>query len=196
MIVSMDDLKRKIIENIQEYGLSIISVGPDPDDGTPPFSYSIGLSLIGKYELLVEGLQPDLGQYLINQTKATFSAYGIPIDHTCIVKGLVQGDLPMAFVKTDTGDLSETRSIQVGHMLDIEVYGVLQLIIPDPSGLFPWEEGCDTSIGDQTIHRRDSSPSALRELMSESPYYDLSSMSIDADLVKGAVSAPPSSTRH
>lgn len=165
----MTNLVDSIHDNIEKYGLSVIAVQRDPETGTPNFSYSIGLSLSKNHELFSESFPPELAQYLINEIARQLPKHNIGIDHTCTVMGLVQNNMPIALIEVDEEDFSETRTVQVSNMIDVADYSVLQIILPDLSGLFPWEEGHDHSMGKQVVHRKEASDEALKALMSAAP---------------------------
>lgn len=167
----MADLREMVHENIRKSGLSVIAVQPDPEKGVPNFSYSIGLSLLQKHELFSESFPPDLAQYLINEIAKQLPKHNIGIDHSCIIKGLVQNDMPIALIEVDDERVPRERTIQVPEMIDVKSYSVLQIILPDPAGIFPWEEGHDDSMGVQTIYRNDNSNNALARLMKSAPVH-------------------------
>lgn len=168
----MTNLKSKIISKIEEYGLGVIAVSPDPNEA-PPFAYSIGLSLSYGHEILVEGLPPELSHYLINEVAQALPKRGIPLSHSCVVKGLLQDNMPIALVEADSPSIQSTRTIQVSETIAVDDYSVLQIIIPDPQGVFPWESEHNITMGSQEIHRIDSSMEAIRALMASAPTYDL-----------------------
>src|SRR5687768_9695226 len=63
----MGEYERNILRNIEEYGCSVTSVF-DPDGKEPPFSYSIGITKsCGAPELIVLGLKPETGHWLVNE---------------------------------------------------------------------------------------------------------------------------------
>lgn len=165
----MTDIIDSIQDNIKKYGLSVLAVMSDAKTNTPNFSYSIGLSLSKNHELFSESFPPELAQYLINEIAEKLPKNNIRIDHSCIVKGLLQNDMPVALVEIDENDIAETRTIQVSNVIDVETYSVLQIILPDASGLFPWDEGHDHSMGKQVVHRKEASEEALKALMSAAP---------------------------
>lgn len=63
----MDQYEINILRHIEEFGCSITSVF-DPEGAQPRFSYSIGISRsCGAPELIVVGLNPELGKWIVNE---------------------------------------------------------------------------------------------------------------------------------
>lgn len=165
----MAKIEDQVLENIARFGLSVLSIGPDSDNDIPPFSYSIGLSLKEGSELLCESLPPDISHSLISEIASQLPKNNIAVDHSCIVRGLLQHNMPIALVVVDEEDIHDTRTIQVSGIIDVYNYKVLQVILPDSSGIFPWQEGHDIGMGIQNIHRKDSSKNTMRGLMDNAP---------------------------
>lgn len=63
----MKDYERNIHKHIEECGCSVTSVF-DPEGDEPSFSYSIGIAKTSKApELIVVGLEPEMGHWLVNE---------------------------------------------------------------------------------------------------------------------------------
>lgn len=169
----MCEIYESLRSKILDHGWAVLHVGADPVDETPPFSYSVGMCLIDGYEIFSEKIQDDLAIYLINQIGKRLPSKGISVDHSCIIKGLVQDDYPIALIKTDDPMLKTEKTIMVQEVIDVEDYAVLQLVIPDSSGRFPWDKDYDEDMGEQEIYSDDFSQSLLSDYMNSLPVYNL-----------------------
>ena len=159
---------QKIRDDIRDSGLSIIAVGPS--DEHPPFSYSVGLSGPFKAEVLLEGIPQDLSMYLINTIAKAAKNAGIGLEPG-IYLGLIQGQMPVALIEADPA-WRDKRSIMVNNILGHD-YRLLQMLLPDKNGCFPWEEGYDVSMGKQTVRRADGNTTTFVDACKTLPVIDL-----------------------
>lgn len=155
-----------------------MGVGADPENDTPPFSYSIGLTLKSWHELFVEAIPHDLGHYLINYIAKRFDEQKISLDHSCILTGVIQNGLPIALVEANLQEVKNERTIQVDYIINRSNYSVLQIVLPDENGLFPWEDGCSEKMRYQVIYREESGSLSLFKLMEDAPHYNLQKQSV------------------
>lgn len=165
------DIIEKILQGIKTNGLSIIPVGADQENNDPPFCYSIGIALVNRYELYIEKAPAEFSAYTIREIFDTFRKKEIEINHSCFVRGLYEDDMPIALVEVDDESLKTTKTLLLSDIIDPSEFSLLQIVLSDGKGVFPWEEGFDDSIGEQKIYRKDPSKQALQQLMKEAPAY-------------------------
>ena len=59
------------------------------------------------------------------------------------VISLGEGAMPLYIMDANRDSRTRTLfTIQAGQYLDTEDYHVLQVVLPDPQGRWPWEPGC------------------------------------------------------
>ncbi|WP_397383967.1 DUF4262 domain-containing protein [Prosthecobacter sp.] len=136
-----DESDRKLLADVQNEGLHVLRILEG--EKCPQFCYSVGLYYtFGHPEILVMGLPPDVGHRVLN------------LAATRIAGGKIFGD----YEKTDElieGFECSFLPISVSQYKDYLGYAIwfyrslkqpfpaLQLVWPDKSGVFPWEEGYD-----------------------------------------------------
>ncbi|PZR66548.1 MAG: DUF4262 domain-containing protein [Stutzerimonas stutzeri] len=134
----LPDMMRQVRENIENYGQHLFYVGGDGAD--PAFCYTIGNAEHGLPELLVIG---SFGFWLtgqiLNELGAKMREAGKPYEEGLLDIGWTY---PFKIRKT-SGDVNERFTIQAGRYLGHENYVVLQIMICDPMGRYPGDEGCD-----------------------------------------------------
>lgn len=137
----MNDYERDIHAHIQTWGCSVTSVF-DPDGDEPPFTYSIGIvKTCQAAELIVVGLPPELGHWLVNEYRRRVHA-GETFSPGILYGGFLSG-FDVQFGPVDREHRAEyMRSATWLHGgPDFEA---LQLIWPSTSGVWPWDSAADT----------------------------------------------------
>lgn len=132
----MDDMDRKVYEDIQREGWSGIAVFPtkhdDPD--TLPFNYTVGLVELDHPELLVVGMNLEQGHGILS------SAVNLIKHDVTFTAGtysyLVLQGLRVGFVRV-LDPLSTEFMMSMAHRFYGEVHA-LQLVWPDRNDRFPW----------------------------------------------------------
>ncbi len=132
----MNDYHNNILEHIEKFGCSVTSVF-DPDNEKPPYSYSIGIARsCGAPELIVVGLNQDLGHDLVNvynDKVQTGKRFELGVEYQDFLE-----DFPIQFAQV-------MRKYRERYMLSTSwLYGgpefeALQLIWPSTSGIWPWQ---------------------------------------------------------
>lgn len=146
------DFRARIDKQIKEYGRSVIGVFPNPDDAdkvNTAFLYTIGNSLRGYPELLLIGNYQEVA--LMNVLSSGMEKRGF---------AFADGELadlggqfaPMLIAAAD--GVKAQYTIQATAYLDREDYDVLQVVLPDKNGLFPWEPGCAAPYSQVKVWRR------------------------------------------
>lgn len=137
-----EDVKRRIAEQ----GYFVQHVFSDPDRGVPSYSYTSGLSYARerKYpEFAMAGrFRPEMMQgLLVDAVEAMRKgdlALGGPRYYDRLIRDLEVGIAP---IRVD-GD-----GAFLWVSADADTY---LIVLPDPAGLYPWDEGCDPNYAVQT----------------------------------------------
>ena len=127
-----------IQSNIDRAGQHIFAIFPDAD--TAGFAYTIGNARLGLPELLIIGnFAPHLMASVLNEVgRRMRQADQVPekdID--------IGGAFPIR-PRLAGAAARSAFTIQVGRFLGHEEYAVVQLLLPDPMGLYPGEARCAT----------------------------------------------------
>ncbi|HVE53927.1 MAG TPA: DUF4262 domain-containing protein [Ramlibacter sp.] len=123
---------------IAEYGCFVLSVA-DPDGAEPPFSYSTGIAMdSGHPEVIVFGLSPRMGSWIVNEYNRQVRAGkkfrpGVPY------KGFLRG-FPV-YVEPAEPRKAVNFMFACNRLYADFGYPVVQVIIPDTNGVWPWEKG-------------------------------------------------------
>lgn len=137
----MDEIRRRMDAVISETGWWVQAVLPGPDN--PFFAYSIGMTeSFGHPEFLMLGFSPELMHTLINgigELVRQGARFGDRDTSDKVIRGF-----PVVFREPEDSAAAEFALAAVSR------YGqgrfrLLQCFLPDASGLFPWDEGCDPS---------------------------------------------------
>lgn len=126
-----------IQSNIDRAGQHIFAIFPDAD--TPGLPYTIDNARLGLPELLIIGnFAPILMASVLNEVARRMRQTEQVPDQDIDIGGAfpIRPRLAGATARS-------TFSIQVGRFLGHEEYAVVQLLLPDPMGLYPGERGCD-----------------------------------------------------
>jgi Domain of unknown function (DUF4262) len=123
-------------EDIERFGRSILIVG-EGEEGWP-FSYTIGNHLRELPELLIIGTSR--GGALLNALSQKMIDAGKPFENGQLVS--VGGRLPVKVIRCNVAAAQTDYTIQVGEYFGHQDYSVMQVLLPDRSGKFPGEDGC------------------------------------------------------
>lgn len=134
----MSPFQETIQHNIDTAGQHLFGIFPTVKDPGTPFIYTIGNSLLGLPELLIIGnFTPNILGHALNELGKAMRSAGEPFD-----EGMVDIDWSFPFKLRKTGPLAKSEyTIQAGQYLGHEDYTVMQVMICDPSGLYPGDEG-------------------------------------------------------
>lgn len=132
----MEPYEQNILLHIEQYGCSVTSVF-DPEESTPPFSYSIGIARSSAApELIVVGLGARLAHRLINEYKHRVRA------GERFVPGVSYGGFLDGFA-VQFGSVAQAHRAEYMRSAcwlhggpDFEA---LQLIWPNTSAIWPWD---------------------------------------------------------
>lgn len=133
----------KIQWMLDERGWGIVPVRPADSQAPMGAGYTYTFGLEGSFrrpEIVVCGLQPVQARGLLDLVVAQYAA-GIDLPTDSPFTGLLDNDLPAVLLTLDASEQA--------HLVPtiVEVSGdgpwrLQQFVWPDPSGAFPWDEGC------------------------------------------------------
>lgn len=133
--------------DIERVGWHCMGVLDDLANGEPPFAYTIGLTATFRDpsphpELVVVGLDPRQGHTLLAAAVCGMRD-GLAIGDGDLVQGVIAG-YPARFRALDLAACSLSFGMSDAYY-DCPAPR-LQLLWPDPEGLFPGERGCDEDM--------------------------------------------------
>ena len=130
-------LREKVKADIELTGLSVISVFGDKDN--PPFAYSVGLfKTYAHPEIIVFGIEVKTAHAVINDIALMIKAGQRFLDGFVTDK-LLQ-NFNCTFVTVPKQNYGSYTNVAKDYYQGFG-FPLLQLIWPDPKGLFPWQEG-------------------------------------------------------
>jgi hypothetical protein len=135
--MSPSDFYAAIDENIHHSGQHLQAVFPGVD--SPGFIYTIGNALQGLPEsLLIGNFVPHTTGPILNLLSARMRAARAPLE----------GDVDfgarfLARVRRASVAARQHYTLQASRYLGHEEYDVLQLLLCDPHGVYPGENGCE-----------------------------------------------------
>lgn len=131
----MSDIDQQTLDNIQEYGCSVMHIAGEDD--LPPFSYSVGVQQTsGAPEMVVIGLKPELAHAIVNQYNTRVRA-GETFTPGQRYAGYL-GGFDVAFVPVDKGHYEEYFGVAL-WLYQGPNFEVLQLVYPSTQGVWPWD---------------------------------------------------------
>jgi hypothetical protein len=126
---------RKILEDIESYGCSVMHIAAEDD--LPPFAYSIGITKSSSApEVVVIGLKQPMAQFVVNEYNRRVRA-GLAILAGTRYKGFIEGFKVLA-ERVDRSFYEE----YFGYNLRLNGgtgFEVIQLVYPNTAGVWPWE---------------------------------------------------------
>jgi hypothetical protein len=153
----LSSYESNLLANIEKHGCSVTSVF-DPEGKDPKFSYSIGIAkTTSAPELIVVGLNSDISLWLVNEYNRRVrdgEVFAAGISHA----GFLDGH-DVQFV-----DVAETHR---KHYMTSACwlhggpgFDALQLVWPDASGYWPWDEEAAESyrLGQPILSVADDAP--------------------------------------
>ncbi|OYU48611.1 MAG: hypothetical protein CFE31_09150 [Rhizobiales bacterium PAR1] len=141
MPVASNPADQKFLDDVEKFGWVVRIIYPDDPDTEPMFHYSCGIfRRVGHAELIVFGLSPEVGHFLVNEYAARLAA-GETFEPGERYEGFV-GNWPVIFVDQLDQKAALHHLTWTDWYYDRKPFPVLQCVLPDPSnGKFPWEEG-------------------------------------------------------
>lgn len=139
---AQDDYDKELLSNLSEVGWHNLHIAGE--EALPPFSFSIGHFHNANHpEIIVAGLPPETSEQLLNVAAVHIHGEGQPIEPFRPYEDFLQG-LNVAFIPVGLEHYGEFLGYANWYYDDLpKPYPVMQMVWPDPAGLFPWEEGFD-----------------------------------------------------
>lgn len=150
----MDAFRRTMADNIRRSGRTLLGVFPSEDSDDPlndAFTYSVGNSLVGLPELLVVGIFDGM-QWPLNELSRLMIERGRKFDDGEMVS-LGEGALPLCLVDASE-EVKERYTVQATSFFGEENYQVMQVVLPDKDGRFPWQAECAPPYRGVKVYRR------------------------------------------
>lgn len=140
---NFEERRREYLERceaiIREVGWMVQGVFPAKGDTSPSFAYTVGLHDQGLSELLTFSLPPDVAQMLLNDVGRFLvmsKSLGLPIG------GRVEHEnWPTPFYLLPARKTEAAQYCTFAMRRSLDAAQVLQVVWPDRTGKFPWEEG-------------------------------------------------------
>lgn len=126
----LESFLEKVDDLTQRFGFAVVAV-----DNEAAMSYTVGLTALGLPEIVVFGLPQDVARHLLNAAGTLLRERRLPTDTP--VEEIA--NLPLVF-KSIPADVAE-ENLRVAAARAKGPIAALQMIFPDPKGLFPWEAG-------------------------------------------------------
>jgi hypothetical protein len=105
----------------------------------PSYSYTIGLSEYRKPELFIAGLPAETGKWALDEISKRMAVLGtVEGEDKEVIQKLTQFPLVLREMPTENPMSGAYRYCREKNI----AIKVLQVVFPDPKGLFPWEAGC------------------------------------------------------
>lgn len=138
----MDEPDRKILEDIERFGCSVMHIAAEDD--LPPFAFSMGISRTSNApEVIVVGLAQPMAQFVVNEYNRRIRS------GEAIVAGRKYAGFIGGFdVLAESVHVSNYEEY-LGYNLWLyqgPTFEVLQLVYPNTSGVWPWEQGASDSF--------------------------------------------------
>ena len=147
MTAPMDEVDRKVMGDIAEYGWSDISVFPTESSPGLYFNYTVGLVEMSHPDLLIMGLD-NQQMHTVLCAAVNQIEQGTRFNPNEYYDEVLVG-YQVAFVEVD-----DIRDDRYPMSMDIHLYGDvqgLQLVWPDRAGRFPWHNDFDSRLQDRQI---------------------------------------------
>lgn len=112
----------------------LIGVFPTADSPGLPFTYTVGLARLGRPELIVYGLPPDVAGHMLNVLADGPAPE--PGADVIVWDALAVRCLPVLPERRAEAEVNTARRLYG----DVDVW---QVVFPDPAGRYPGEDGCE-----------------------------------------------------
>jgi hypothetical protein len=137
--MSYAEFRADALAKIEKFGRIVIAV----PNGNNSFSYTVGNCQRGLPELLIVGpFEPTGIRSVLNVMTDKMIERGSAFEENT----LIDIGAPLHCTAFHASDLAKLeRTIQVGQLLK-RPYDLMQVVSPDPAGLFPWQPGCNPAF--------------------------------------------------
>lgn len=132
----MDEPDRKILQDIEQHGCSVMHISAEGD--LPPFAFSVGISKsVGAPEVIVIGLKQPMAHFVVNEYNRRMRA------REAVVAGQKYGGFVEGFDVLALSVHASHYDEYLGYNLWLYQgpnFEVIQLVYPNTSGVWPWEK--------------------------------------------------------
>lgn len=137
-----EEQERQALEDIEQYGCHILHVLGEDD--LPPFSYSIGIEHSSEApELIVIGLKHEVAHEIINDYNIRVQK-GEAFEDGKFYSDFLEG-FEVKMIDVDPKHYKEYLGWGL-WLYKGDTFKVLQLVYPDSSGAWPWDESVSDSF--------------------------------------------------
>lgn len=131
----MDEADRKILENIERFGCSVMHVAAE--DNLPPFAFSVGITRTSSApEVVVVGLKEPIAHFIVNEYNRRVRA-GVVFRLGERYSGFIEGFEVIA-ERVDEAFYEEYFGYNL-WLYQGPKFEVVQLVYPNTSGVWPWD---------------------------------------------------------
>ena len=131
----MEEFHRKVRQDIETYGCSVLHIAAEGD--LPPFAYSVGITKSASApEVVVIGLKQPMAHFVVNEYNRRVRA-GDSVSTGKMHSGFVQG-FDLAAEKVDPSFYEEYFGYNLWFNQGPS-FEVVQLVYPNTSGVWPWQ---------------------------------------------------------
>jgi hypothetical protein len=135
----MDEPDRKILEDIERFGCSVMHIAAEDD--LPPFAFSMGITKTSKApEVVVVGLKQPLAHFVVNEYNRRVR------EGEAFVAGKKYNGFIEGFEVLAESVHASNYDEYFGYNLWLYQgpnFEVLQFVYPNTSGVWPWEEAAN-----------------------------------------------------
>ena len=132
----MDEQDRKIQEDIEQYGCSVMHIAAE--DELPPFAFSVGITKSSnRPEVIVVGLKQPMAHYVVNEYNRRMRGG----------ESLIPGNKYAGFIESFEVLATSVHASNYDEYLGYNLwlyqgpnFSVIQLVYPNTSGVWPWEK--------------------------------------------------------
>lgn len=131
----MDDIDRKLLENIEQYGCSVIHIAEEDD--LSPFTYSVGIEKTSSApEVVIIGLKQTIAHFIINEYNRRIQK-GEVFENSQRYSGFIE-DFEVQIETVDESYYEEYFGYNLWFNQGPS-FRVVQIIYPNTSGIWPWQ---------------------------------------------------------
>ncbi|MEK8028840.1 DUF4262 domain-containing protein [Pseudaquabacterium rugosum] len=135
----MDEADQKILDDIERFGCSVMHIAAEDD--LPPFAFSMGISKTSSApEVVVVGLKQPLAHFVVNEYNRRVRA-GEAFVAGQTSAGFIDG-FDVLFDRVHASNYEEYFGYNL-WLYEGPNFEVLQIVFPNTSGVWPWDEIAD-----------------------------------------------------
>jgi Domain of unknown function (DUF4262) len=132
----MDEPDRKILEDIEKFGCSVMHIAAEDD--LPPFAFSVGITRSANApEVIVIGLKEPMAHFVVNEYNRRVRG-GEAVTPGQKYTGFVEG-FEVLGIDVHASNYDEYLGYNL-WLYQGPNFKVVQLVYPNTSGVWPWEK--------------------------------------------------------